>query len=253
MVDLSDTGNSLAVSSLGDDSGFSGPTRAIINDNDAMDSGAAFIFDRRSSSNYQFRSFIKANNTGSGDRFGGSLSLSGEGLTLAVGANNEDSAANASSDNNDSNNSGAVYTFRTFMGDFDWHFTGQVKNSQFAPSQLFGTSVDLDRDGLLLVVGVEREHSFLRGVQPPANAGGEGAIASGGALIYEMSNGDWQERVLLKAGNPDNGDVFGRAVSMSSDGNTVAVGAPFEDSNATGPDGDQTDNSASDSGAVYVF
>lgn len=31
------------------------------------------------------------------------------------------------------------------------------------------------------------------------------------------------------------------------------VGAPNEDSNATGVDGDEADNSASDSGAVYVF
>ena len=40
---------------------------------------------------------------------------------------------------------------------------------------------------------------------------------------------------------------------MAASGDTVVVGAPFEDSNATGVNGDQSDNSAADSGAVYVF
>ena len=36
-------------------------------------------------------------------------------------------------------------------------------------------------------------------------------------------------------------------------GDTVAIGARDEDSNATGVNGNQTDNSASGSGAAYVF
>jgi hypothetical protein len=40
---------------------------------------------------------------------------------------------------------------------------------------------------------------------------------------------------------------------LSGDGNTLAVAAYTEDSAATGIDGDQADNSATDSGAVYVF
>ncbi len=40
---------------------------------------------------------------------------------------------------------------------------------------------------------------------------------------------------------------------MSGDGSTLAVGAVGEDSNATGINGVQTDDSASGSGAVYVF
>jgi len=36
-------------------------------------------------------------------------------------------------------------------------------------------------------------------------------------------------------------------------GGTVVVVAPGEDSNATGVDGNQTNNSATDSGAAYVF
>jgi hypothetical protein len=47
------------------------------------------------------------------------------------------------------------------------------------------------------------------------------------------------------------GDVFGMPVGLSGD--TMAVGAYLEGSNATGIDGTQGDNSLPGSGAVYVF
>lgn len=40
---------------------------------------------------------------------------------------------------------------------------------------------------------------------------------------------------------------------MAVSGDTVVVGAPHEDSSATGVNGDGADNSAGDSGAAYVF
>ena len=42
-------------------------------------------------------------------------------------------------------------------------------------------------------------------------------------------------------------------LAVSVDGSTLAVGAWWEDSVATGMNGDGTDNNAVDSGAVYVF
>ena len=49
----------------------------------------------------------------------------------------------------------------------------------------------------------------------------------------------------------DEGDLLGYSVAVS--GETVVVGAYGEDSNATGVNGDQTDNSSFNSGAAYVF
>ncbi|MGQ9425591.1 hypothetical protein ACXYTJ_07980 [Gilvimarinus sp. F26214L] len=46
---------------------------------------------------------------------------------------------------------------------------------------------------------------------------------------------------------------FGYSVALSAAGNTLAVGARGESSNAIGINGDPTDNSAPSSGAVYVF
>src|SRR5262249_21700539 len=57
----------------------------------------------------------------------------------------------------------------------------------------------------------------------------------------------------VKASNTGASDNFGSALALSGNGNTLAVGAAAEDSSATGIDGVQTDNSKTDSGAVYVF
>src|SRR5207248_2080220 len=50
---------------------------------------------------------------------------------------------------------------------------------------------------------------------------------------------------------PGSSDFFGGSVSISGD--TVVVGALYEDSAATGINGNQSDNSATGSGAAYVF
>src|SRR5437867_3129953 len=47
------------------------------------------------------------------------------------------------------------------------------------------------------------------------------------------------------------GDNFGLSVAISGD--TMVIGAPGEDSNATGVNGNQTNNNARNSGAAYVF
>jgi hypothetical protein len=57
----------------------------------------------------------------------------------------------------------------------------------------------------------------------------------------------------IKASNTGEFDNFGYSVALSADGSTLAVGAPSEASAATGDGGDQADNSAGSSGAVYVF
>jgi hypothetical protein len=54
-----------------------------------------------------------------------------------------------------------------------------------------------------------------------------------------------------KASKTDTGDQFGASVSVSGD--TLSVGATGEDSSATSVDGNQADNSAASSGAVYHF
>lgn len=57
----------------------------------------------------------------------------------------------------------------------------------------------------------------------------------------------------FKASNTEAGDLFGREVALSSDGQTLAVTGSREASSATGVNGNQADNSSPQSGAVYVY
>ena len=57
----------------------------------------------------------------------------------------------------------------------------------------------------------------------------------------------------VKASNTGNDDEHGTGVAISGDGQTIAIGAPREDSAATGIDGDALDNTKTDSGAVYIY
>ncbi|MFN6203753.1 MAG: beta strand repeat-containing protein [Acidobacteriota bacterium] len=63
--------------------------------------------------------------------------------------------------------------------------------------------------------------------------------------------GIWIQQAYLKASNTGVGDFFGYSVAVSGD--TVLVGTPYEDSSATGVNGNQNDNSATSAGAAYVF
>ena len=76
-------------------------------------------------------------------------------------------------------------------------------------------------------------------------------IDSGAVYVFERAGGVWAQISYLKASNTDAGDGFGYNLALS-DG-TVIVTARDEDSAAQGIDGDQSDNSAPSSGAVYEF
>ena len=71
--------------------------------------------------------------------------------------------------------------------------------------------------------------------------------------VFIRNDGIWTQQAYIKASNTDAGDRFGGSVRLSADGNTLAVGALGESSSATGVNGDQADNSATQSGAVYIF
>ena len=83
----------------------------------------------------------------------------------------------------------------------------------------------------------------------------EGCDASGctGSTEVSVMNDMIATIGYFKASNTDDGDSFGVAIALSADGTTLAVGANREESIATGINGDQNDNSASNSGAAYVF
>src|SRR6185295_13476722 len=85
------------------------------------------------------------------------------------------------------------------------------------------------------------------------NQNDNSATEAGAAYVFTRPAGGttWSQQAYLKASNAEADDGFGESVALSGD--TLVVGAYGEDSNATGVGGDQTDELASDAGAVYVF
>ena len=127
---------------------------------------------------------------------------------------------------------------------------GYVKASNTQAYDYFGTTLSLSGDGHTLAVGANSEDSNATGIggdQNDNSAGRSGAVY----VFIRSSGGDWLQQAYVKASNTQAGDNFCTALSLSGDGDTLAVGAKFEASNATGIGGDQTDNSAFGAGAVY--
>jgi trimeric autotransporter adhesin len=77
------------------------------------------------------------------------------------------------------------------------------------------------------------------------------ASESGAVYVFRRSGTQWQQEAYLEASHTDPSDQFGYGVALAGD--TLAVGAPYEDSAATGVHGNHDDNSAAGSGAVYIF
>lgn len=125
------------------------------------------------------------------------------------------------------------------------HPTGQSPRPESARRR-FGHSVSLS--GNDLAIGALSEASAATGVdgdQLDNSIPGSGAV-----YLFTRSGDNWRQQAYLKSSNAGLADSFGAAVSLS--GSSLAVGAAFESSRATGVDGDQLDNSAGGSGAVYV-
>lgn len=72
--------------------------------------------------------------------------------------------------------------------------------------------------------------------------------------IVARTNDSWAQEAYIKASNVGSSDYFG--YSLSLEGDTIAVGAYLEDSNqnsVTNGTSSSSDNSFTDSGAVYVY
>ncbi len=253
-VALSSDGNTLAVSTINEDSNATGINGDESND-DSSASGAVYVFTRSSTTSgiWIQEAYIKASNTGGGDAFGYSVALSNDGNTLAVGAIYEDSNAagiNGDESNASALNSGAVYVFtRTTSG--TWTQEAYIKASNTDSSDIFGFNITLSSDGNTLAVSAIDEDSNATGIN--GDESNDDSSASGAVYVFTSSSGIWTQEAYIKASNTGGGDNFGFSIALSADGNTLAVSAINESSNATGINGDESNSSAGASGAVYVF
>ena len=140
------------------------------------------------------------------DQSGHSVSMSSDGNTVAIGAPYNDGAAG---------NAGHVRVYE--WSGTAWTQKGADINGE-ATNDQSGSSVSLSSDGNTVAIGA------------PFN-GGAGAEA-GQTRVYQWSGTSWAQKGTDIDGETAD-DQSGYAVSISSDGNTVAIGAPYSDETAT--------------------
>jgi hypothetical protein len=240
------SGDTLAVAALLEDSS----ARSVNGDqfnNDALNSGAVYIFQRAAGAWAQ-QAYVKASNTGSagGVSFGGALSIEGD--TLAVGGSGDNSGStgvNGNQMDTSASGSGAVYVFQ--RNGATWAQQAYIKASNTERLDSFGAAVAFSGD--ILVVGATQESSNAMGVA--ASQANNDAPNSGAVYTFRRTGTVWMQQAYVKASNTNSSDRFGSSVAASS--NIFAVGAPGEQSSATGINGNQNDNSLPGAGAVYVF
>jgi hypothetical protein len=123
------------------------------NDNTAFIAGAAYVF-VRNRENWSQEAYLKASNTEASDRFGLSLSVSGD--TVVIGAETEDSNAtgvNGPQNNNDLPYSGAAYVFARHDG--HWTQLAYLKSLNTAQNAGFGRGIAIS--GNTIAVGAPGE------------------------------------------------------------------------------------------------
>ena len=149
-------------------------------------------------------------------------------------------------------NISSALTVSTFVVEI-WKQESYLKAVNNDAGDNFGYSVSISGD--TLAVGVRLEDSNQTTITNGTSASSDDSNANSGAVyVYKRTGTSWAQEAYIKAANNDASDFFGSSVSISGD--TLAVGAYREDSNQTtitNGTSASSDNSSSDSGAVYVY
>jgi hypothetical protein len=113
----------------------------------------------------------------------------------------------------------------------------------------------------LLVVGAFGEDSMAVGINGDQTQ--DINVDVGAAYVFRQlgSPADWEQLSYAKATNSDRSSAgiggrelsFGNSLDISDDGQVLAVGAYRDNSDATGINGDQVNEDARLSGAVFVY
>jgi trimeric autotransporter adhesin len=228
-------------------------------DNSVFDAGAVYVFVRNANRWIQ-QAYVKPSNPQSGASFGHYVALSADGNTLAVSAVWEASSAKGINGNEKDESipqAGAVYVF--VRRGTSWTQQAYIKASNtgeagsadtFGEGDQFGFSLALSGDGNTLAAGALTEDGGSAGIN--GNQADNTATSAGAVYVFARSGTTWMQQAYVKPANPDAGDMFGYAVSLSADGGTMAVGSFDEDGTGRGIN-PPPDNKTGGAGAAYVF
>ena len=171
--------------------------------------GSAYVF-VRSGTTWSQQAILRASNAGASDQFATGVAIYKD--TIVIGAPTEDTAAS---------DGGSLYVF-TRSGT-TWTQRAQLQTSNAGASDRLGDSVSIDGD--TIIAGTQYEDTT--------------ASDAGSAYIFTGSGATWTQQAQIQASDAAATDYFGYSVSIS--GNTVVVGARYDDDGGT------------NSGSAYVF
>lgn len=148
-------------------------------------------------------SVLTAADAAASDYFGASVSLSSDGLVMAVGASTWEGAIT---------NQGGVYIYDWTGGAWVQRGAVLVAADALYGNEKFGASVSLSADGSILAVGSISQ-----------DAPGSESTYAGAVYIYDWSGSAWVQRGSAFTSATAQFE-FGNAVALSSDGLVLAVG-----------------------------
>ena len=250
-IALSRDGSTLAVGAQTEGSAATG-VNGDQADNSAGDAGAVYVFNRTGTAWTQ-QAYVKASNAQAGDRFGFSVTLSGDGNTLAAGSYDEDGSARGVNGVSDEGapNSGAAYVF--VRRGATWSPDAYVKASNTVRNIAFGSAVALSADGATLAVGAVDETNLTRGIDGDQSSTPDNSVSAGSIYVFGRTDGGWRQQAYVKSFNIGPTDLFGIRLALSGDGSVLAAGAPGQNGGGRGFNANPEDFSAPESGAVYIF
>jgi len=183
------------------------------------DAGSAYVFVRNGNA-WSQQAKLTASDGAHLAFFGWSVSVSGDGNTVMVGADQSDRSPTKQ-------DTGSAYVF--VRSGSAWSQQAQLTASDGEMDDHFGYSVSLSGDGTTALVGAHW------GRATPG-------LSAGSAYVFERSGSGWSQQAKLTASDGAQGDQFGDSVSLSGNGNTALVGA---DRDAT--------TMGTAAGSAYVF
>ena len=253
-VSLSADGRTIAIGAFDEDGWFPGINGPM--DNGRNGAGAVYVYVKLVNGFWTPQAYIHPSNVEAGDSFGVHVVLSDDGHTLLVGSLDEDCLATGVNpadacdrDREGDLSSGAAHVF--VRNGERWAQQAFFKASNTGANDWFGSRLALSGDGNTAAMGASLEDALGRGVN--ANQQNNDATESGAVYLFRRNGSTWRQEAYIKGSNTEAFDQIGSAVALSRDGRTLVATALGEDSSARGPNGNQADNSAMESGAAYVF
>lgn len=253
-VALTADGNTLAVGDPRDDSAGTGVFASPLSDTSAVNAGAVHLF-QRSGASWARTAYVKAPRDVGSARFGESLDIDASAQTLLVGAPTADLDPSGTLDDTTYSNSGAAFVY--VLGTGGWSYSAMLRAPTPVANDRFGQVAALSGNGRVAATG-----SYL---QDNAGVGVGGANAGaffsefGAAYAFEARGAAWGPAVVLKPSHVLS-EVralwHGRAVAVSGDGRTMAVGTSSHDGKVSGIQSDPTlppSQNSFNSGAVYLY